>query len=98
MISRRDRDHARFALLPREGGDGVVGAAKLERAGALQGLAFQENAGAGRIVEGRARHQRRVHGMAGDALGGTMDVVNGRHGCFRHPEKPGQLTKCGLSH
>ena len=55
MISRGKGHHATRALILRNGGELVVGAAELERAGALQRLRLEKHARAGE----RIKHRRR---------------------------------------
>jgi hypothetical protein len=55
MISRRKGHHATRTLILRNGGELVVGAAELERAGALQRLGLEKHARAGE----RIKHWRR---------------------------------------
>ena len=61
MVAGRDGGHPGGALLVGQRGDGVVGAAELERADALQVLGLQEHLRAGRLVErARGQHRRAV--------------------------------------
>src|SRR6185312_1635856 len=68
----------RGALVRRDRRAFVVGAAKLERAGALQGLGLEEDAGAETLVEHRRVDQRRAYGNAGDPRRGGVDIGEGR--------------------
>ena len=78
MIAGREGHHAAGALVHRDRRQLVVGAAELERAGALQGLGLEEHARAGERVEHRRRHQRRVQGDVREGAGRGIDIGGGR--------------------
>jgi hypothetical protein len=65
-------DDAAALLVGGEPADAVVGAAELERAGALQRLGLGEQAEAEPLVEQRGFEQRRHHRLAGDLARGVL--------------------------
>jgi hypothetical protein len=73
MIARGPGDDALVALNGRELRQRVVGAAELERAGALQRLGLDEQAAAEPRIDRRRFEEGRQHRLAGDALGGGAD-------------------------
>jgi len=68
VVAGRIGDDADRALHRREAGDGVVGAAHLEGAGALEILALEQQLAAVQRVGGAAGQHRRAVGAAGDPL------------------------------
>src|SRR5690606_12961540 len=73
------RDDAALPLLLGEAGDAHVGAADLERAGPLQVLAFEVDAGQGGIARGferRAAHDRFEFGGGRADLGEGNELVH----------------------
>ena len=88
VIAGRERDHAAGALFGRHRRELVVGAAELERAGALQGFGFEKNAAAGHGVERGRGQKRRVQRDAGEPARRLVDVGGGRQGYRRvHTDK-----------
>src|SRR6266581_4043202 len=83
MIAGRIGDHAAGAALGRKRGDLVVGAAELERPGALQGLGLEKHPCAGARIEHRGSEQRGPQSYAPQASGGRLDVGGGRKGRAR---------------
>ena len=85
-------DDAGGALVRRDRAAFVVGAAELERAGALQRLGLEEDAGAEALVQHRRVDQGRAHGDAGDARRGGIDVGEGgkRSGVCGHAPRLAQ--------
>jgi len=87
VIAGGERHDAARALFRRDGGELVIGAAELERAGALQGLGFEKNPPAGHGVE-RGRGQKRgMQHHAGKPAGRVIDVGCGRQG-YRSVHSP----------
>ena len=78
VVARGERHDAAGALRQRDRRYLVVGAAKLERTRALQGLSFQKYPCAGERIEHRRGHQRRAQGNARQSLRGGIDVSGGR--------------------
>src|SRR5947209_20589712 len=76
VIAGRVRHDAARALGGGERQELVQGAADLERAGALEVLALEEDAAPARIVERRRRDDGRAVDAAGDPLGGGAYVVD----------------------
>src|SRR4030095_4576539 len=76
VIAGRVRDDAARALRRRQRQELVQGAADLERAGALQVLALEEDAAIARVVEGGGRDGGRAVDAAGEPLGGGPHVVD----------------------
>ena len=74
MVAGGKRDHAAGALGRRDGGKAIIGAAELERAGALQRFRLEKDARARERVEHRRGHQRRAQGDAGEPPRGSVDV------------------------
>ncbi len=75
VVARGIGDHAAPLLLGRQAGERVVGAAELERAAALQVLAFEKHAGAGALIDGARSQHRRAMGYAGERVRRCGDVV-----------------------
>ncbi len=78
MITRGKRHDASLALLLIKTRQRIEGAAKLERAGALQVFALDKHLGAGLGIEGTRGEHRRAVGEAFQALGGFDYVMVGR--------------------
>ena len=74
VIAGRKSDDAAGSLFRRDRRELVVGAAELERAGALQGLGFEKNAPAGHGVERGRGQKRRVQRNAGQAACSLVDI------------------------
>ena len=74
VVAGREGDDAAAAFVGREARQGVVGAAELEGARALQVLALEEHLGAGARVHGARRDDRRAMRGAGDLARGALDV------------------------
>src|SRR5690606_10467466 len=77
VIAGRGGDDAPGALAVAQRGDGVVGAAKLERTGALQVFALQIDPPACNLVEGGAGKQRRANRLRRNALRRNTNIVDG---------------------
>jgi hypothetical protein len=71
-------DHPSPALFRREGGDLVVGAAQLERAGRLQVLRLEKEGAV--LLAARARDQRRPEGHPADPALREPNIVQRDHG------------------
>src|ERR1041384_8834331 len=80
MVTGRARARAPLTLLRRELRQRVVGAAELERAHALQVLAFEEQFGAEQRVGGGGGEDGRAPRGAFDTLVRSRDVGVGDHG------------------
>ena len=78
VIAGGEGDDAARALLGRDRRELVVGAAELERTGALQCLGLEKHARAGRGIEHRRGNERRAQRDAGEAAGRLIDVGGGR--------------------
>ena len=76
VVAGGDGDDALRPDLRVEAGQRIVGAAELERAGALQALGLEEDARAGDGVEIRAGEERGPHGVAGETRGGGAEIGN----------------------
>jgi hypothetical protein len=76
MVSGRKGDHAAAALFLAQRRQFVVGAAELERAGALQRLRLEQDAAAEALVDLRRLDQGRFDDQAGEPRGGGVDVGN----------------------
>ena len=88
VIARREGDHAALDFAGVEAADAVVGAAELERPGALQGLGLDQQAAADAFVQQGRFEQRRDHGHAFEAARGGDDVgedrrIKGQRGSHR---------------
>ena len=70
VVARRPADDALLAVGLAHRGEEIVGAAQLERAGALQALGLDEEAPAQPRVDARVLEQRRADGDALEAAGG----------------------------
>jgi hypothetical protein len=82
MITGGKRHHAAPARGLRNLRNLVVGAAKLERAGALQGLGLEKHPRAEQRIEHRRIDERRANGDAGQCFRGGVDVGGGgRRNC-----------------
>jgi hypothetical protein len=90
VVSGRERHHAGAALCVSEPRQRVEGAAKLERAAALEALALEHDLGAEqRVGHPRAQHRRAV-GVAVEPRRSRDDVVVGRE-----RQLPGPLGAAG---
>ena len=78
MIAGREGDDPAAALLGRNRREPVVGAAELERAGALQRLGFEKNPAAGHGVERGRGQKRSAKRDAGKPARRRFNVGNGR--------------------
>ena len=78
MIAGRERNDAAATLVERDRGELVVGAAELERSGALQGLGFEKSAAAGQGVERGRGQERRVQRHASQPASSVVDIGGGR--------------------
>ena len=89
VVAGRVGDHRRR----RDLADRVVGAAELERAGALQGLGLEQDAAAGQRVQGLGFQQRRAAGDALQSARGGLHVREGRqllvHAAGLSRDRPG---------
>ena len=74
VVAGRERDHPAAALVLRDRGQLVEGAAELERPGPLQHFGLQEDFGPDPFVENGERQQRRPHRKGRDHFGGGLDV------------------------
>ena len=77
MVAGRERDHAAGALFVRYRGQLVIGAAKLERAGALQRLGLEKHPRAGQRVERRASDEGGPQRDARQELRRRVDIPGG---------------------
>ncbi|KAG0938892.1 hypothetical protein G6F31_015382 [Rhizopus arrhizus] len=78
VVARREGDDTPSALLRRQARDGVVAAAELEGAHALEILALEEDrCAADGVGRGRGQDGRAVC-VAGQALAGAHDIIIGR--------------------
>ena len=75
MIARRDRRRRRGPILRPDAGQLVVGTAKLERAGALQGFRLEQDTGAEPLVERGRFDQRRFDDQSGETRRGSFDIA-----------------------
>ena len=80
MVSGGERHDAAAARIGIETGKGVVGAAKLEGARALEVFALEVDACTGARIDGARRDHWRAMGNAFDASCGAFDVVEGGKG------------------
>ena len=77
MIAGGIGHDAALALIRRQLGNPVIGAAELERAGLLQRLGLDEDAPAGPLVEIGGGQKRRDHRLAPDAECRCLDIGEG---------------------
>ena len=77
VVARGHGAHAPLELIRRQRGDGVVGAAELERAHALEGLALEEYLRAQTPVQRGGGEHRSPVGDPRQALRRPLDVVDG---------------------
>jgi len=102
MISGGKRHDAAPAFVGGELREGVVGAAKLEGAGALEILAFEEQLRTGLLVEAPGRHDGRAMGNACDPPCRSLDIWVSRERHFSFPSgsviagegTPGKSHRC----
>ena len=80
MIAGRERDDAADALCRRDRRELVIGAAELERSGALQRLGLEENPSAGQGVERGRGEKRRAQRDAGEPASSGLDIGGGGQG------------------
>ena len=78
MVSRGEGDHPADPLFGGKARQAIVGAAELERAGALQGLALDEHPASRRSVDGVAAQQRGRDRMAAQPAGGVLHILERR--------------------
>ena len=78
VVAGRHGDDAPRPLGRSQRRDSVVGAAELERTGALEVLGLEENPRPCPLIEKMTGEERRAHRVAGDAPGGMVHVVDGR--------------------
>src|SRR5471032_3547134 len=94
MVARRPADGAPLAIGLAHRGEEVVGAANLERAGALQALGLDEQATAQLGIHARILEQRRADGDAFEAAGGGLYVGKGRkRGHHETPSSEGRKER-----
>ena len=74
VIAGRERDHPAAALVLRDRGQLVEGAAELERSGPLQHFGLQKDLGPDAFIENGKRQQRRPHRERGNYLGRRIDI------------------------
>jgi len=79
VVAGRVRDHAARGSVRIQRPHRVAGAAELERPGALQVFALEEELGARQRVERARAQQRRDVGMRGNARSGILHVGEGGH-------------------
>jgi hypothetical protein len=78
VVARRKGEDAASPLVRGQPRQRVVGASKLERAGALQVFAFEEHARAGSVVNAARGDDGRAVRDAGDLRGSALDVIERR--------------------
>ena len=77
MVARRKSEHAPLALRRGEGAQGIKSAPELERAGALQVLALEEQCATQQCVGRAGTHDRGVQRVALQAVGGGLHILEG---------------------
>ena len=99
VVARRPADDALLAVGLAHRGQEIVGAAQLERAGALQALGLDEQPAAQPRVDPRVLQQRRADRDALEAAGGGLNIGEGRgRGHQETPSREGRWERsliCG---